>query len=51
MSLKKLLIYSSDGHFVWWSKTICAILVEGIMRIISAKLFRIWTSDSREIVV
>ena len=26
----------------WWSKTVCAILVEGIMRNISVKLFKIW---------
>ena len=29
-----------------WSKTICAILVEGIMRNNSVKLFQIWTSGS-----
>ena len=27
-----------------WSKTICAILVEGMVRNISVKLFLIWTS-------
>ena len=49
--LNAFLIYSSGGHFVRWSKTICAIFVEGIIRNISAKLFRIWTSDSGENVV
>ena len=36
-------IYSSGSNFVWWSGT---ILVEGIMRNISVKLFLIWTSGS-----
>ena len=39
MSLKTFLIYSSDSPFVWWSRTIYAILVEGIMRNNSLKLF------------
>ena len=30
--LKILLIYGSDGPFVWRSGTICALLVEGIIR-------------------
>ena len=34
-----------------WSKTVCAILVEGIMRNISVKLFKIWTSGSGENVI
>ena len=37
--LKIFLIWSSDDHFVQPSKTICAILVEGIMRNNSMKLF------------
>ena len=32
--------------FVWPSVTICAILVEGIMRNNSVKLFLIWVSGS-----
>ena len=37
--LKKFLIWSSDSPFVQRSGTICAILVEGIMRNNSVKLF------------
>ena len=37
--LKKFLIWSSDGLFVKWSKTICAVLVEGIKKNNSVKLF------------
>ena len=32
-------IFSSGGHFVQRSRTVCAILVEGIMRNISVKLY------------
>ena len=38
-SLKIFLIYSSGGHFIQQSRTFYAILVEGIMRNISVKLF------------
>ena len=38
-TLKIFLIYSSGGHFVQLSRTICAILVEGIMRNTFVKLF------------
>ena len=38
--LKIFLIYSSDSTFVWHSRIICAILVEGIMRNISVKLLK-----------
>ena len=34
-----VLIWSFRGHFVWWSGTSCAILVEGIKRNDSVKLF------------
>ena len=44
--LKTFLILSSGGPFVMRSKTICAILVEGIKRNNSVKLFWIWTSVS-----
>ena len=37
--LKIFLIWSSDGPFVQGSRTICVILVEGIMRNNSMKLF------------
>ena len=36
---KRFLIWSSGDHFVMPSGTICAILVEGIMRNNSVKLF------------
>ena len=36
--LKGFSIYSSDGHFVQWSGTILAILVEGHPKNISTKL-------------
>ena len=39
MLLKDISIFSSGGHFVQQSITVCAILVEGIMRNISVKLF------------
>ena len=39
MVLKIFLILSSSSPFVQRSETICAILVEGIMRNISVKLF------------
>ena len=44
--LKIFLILSSGGPFVHRSKIICLILVEGIMRNNSEKLFCIWTSGS-----
>ena len=39
MVQEMLFIYSSGGPFVWWSKTICAVLVESLVRNISVKLF------------
>ena len=42
------LIWSSGGHFVQRSETICTILVKGIIRNNSVKSFSIWTSGSRE---
>ena len=45
--VKRLILFlSTGGHFVRLSRTICAILVEGIMRNISVKLYVI----SQEIV-
>ena len=44
--LKIFIIWSSGDHFVQPSGTICAILVEGIMRKNPVKLFWIWTSGS-----
>ena len=37
--IKKFLIWSSGGPFVQWSKNICAVLVEGIKKNNSVKLF------------
>ena len=37
--LKTFLILNSNGPFVWPSRSTCAILVEGIMRNNSVKLF------------
>ena len=51
MSFKDISIYSSDGHFVQWSKTVCAIMVEGIMRNISMESFLIWNIVSKEVVL
>ena len=45
--LKRFLIWSSGGPFVQWSQTICAILVEGIMRKSSEEILWIWTSGSK----
>ena len=39
MSFKGFSIFSSGGHFVQWSGTIFAVLVEGHPRNISVKLF------------
>ena len=39
MSFEGFSIFSSGGHFVQWSGTILAILVEGHPREISLKLF------------
>ena len=36
MSFKDICIFSSGSHFDQESRTVCAILVEGIMRNISA---------------
>ena len=36
--------------FFQWSGTICVILVEGIMRNNSVKLFLIWTGGSGDVV-
>ena len=39
LTIKGFSCFSSSGHFVQWSKTILAILVEGHSRNISMKLF------------
>ena len=44
--LKTFLTYTSGDPFAQESETICSILVGGIMRNISVKLFGIWTSGS-----
>ena len=41
MSFKRFLIWSSDSPPIRWSKTICAVLKEGIMANIHVKLFKI----------
>ena len=46
---KIFLIYSSGGPFVLQSRTICAILEEGIMGNIHMKLFKVWTSGSGDV--
>ena len=48
---KVFLIWSYGGPFVQRSGTICAILVKGIIRNNSVKLFSIWISGSREGVI
>ena len=44
--LKGISIFSSGSHFVLKSRTIYAIMVEGIMGNIYVNLFSIWTSGS-----
>ena len=48
--LKKVLIWSSGRPPVQWSRTIYAILKEGIMGNIHLKLYEIWTSGSGDVV-
>ena len=48
--LKIFLIWSSGGPLVQRSRTICAILVEGIIRNNSVNLFQIWASGSGDVV-
>ena len=40
MLFKGFSIFSSGGHFVLWSKTILAVLIEGHPRNIPVKLFQ-----------
>ena len=44
MSFKRFLVWSSGSPPVPWSRTICAILEEGIMGNIHVKLYEIWTT-------
>ena len=44
MLFKDISIFSSGCHFVRQSRTVNAVLVEGIIRDISVHLFRIWAS-------
>ena len=39
MLFKDISIFNSGNHFIQCSRTVCAILVESIMRIISVKMF------------
>ena len=49
MSFKRFLILTSGSYPVQWSKTIYAILKEGIMGNIRVKLYEIWTSGSGDV--
>ena len=51
MSFKICLICSSGSPPVRWSRTIYAILIEGIMRFIHVKLYEIWTCGLGGVVV
>ena len=51
MSFERFLIWSSGSPPVSWSRTIYAILKEGIMGNIHVKLNEIWTSGSKGDVV
>ena len=46
MLFNRLLIWSSGGPPVRWSKTVYAILKEGIMGNVPVKLYEIWTGGS-----
>ena len=46
MFVKIFLIWSSGGHPIQWSRTVYAILKEGIMGNIHVKLYEIRTSGS-----
>ena len=51
MSFKRFLIWSSGRPPVRWSRTIYAILKEGITGNIHVKLYEIWTNGSGGAVV
>ena len=46
ISFEDIFIWSTDSIFVQQTETISAILIEGVMRNSSVKLFWIWTSGS-----
>ena len=50
MSFKDISTWSSGGPFIQRSGNLCVILVDGIMRNNSVNIFRIWASDSGDIV-
>ena len=50
MSFERFLIWSSGSPLVWWSRTICAILKEGIMGNIHVKIYEILTRGSEDVV-
>ena len=50
MSFDRFLIWSFGSPPVWCSRTIYAILKEGIMGNIHVKLYGIWTSGSGDVV-
>ena len=49
MLFKRSLILSSGGHPVQWSRTIYAILKDGIMGNIHMKFYEIWTCGSGDV--
>ena len=50
MSFESFIILNSGSPPVWWSRTIYAILKEGIMGNIHVKLYGIWTCGSEDVV-
>ena len=51
MSFKNIFIWSSAGPFVQQSRTICAIMVEGIKKNNYVNLFLIWASGSGDVII
>ena len=49
MLFKRFLIWSSGSPSVRWSRTIYAILKEGLMGNIHVKLYDFWTSGSGDV--
>ena len=50
MSFNVISIFSSGSHFVWLSGTVWANLVEGLIREIRVKLFRIWAKNAGDFI-
>ena len=47
MVFKDILIFTSCGHVVQWSRVVCAIVVEGIMRTKVALVAIFWEEQIR----